>query len=541
MNGIGGWRLSRLLGLGAAALAVLAGIQYGPALPARWEYQFYRNQYQARRTAEAARMLPKFDALSAPLKHIQYQEFMKSAGQSGDLERQYTFLASRHSGNATALALAGRAASDPDVRRRYLEKAVQLAPSDEFVRLIQIETDLNAGRIQAALDAFGQIKTIHWYSASLIARARWNQGNTSQILDSYAKALEDPECPGWVNIQYARFLCEQDAARGPNPPNPFPGWDEARFRDEPEAYAYRVWLSGEPIQQAAQILPPSVRHHPEALIILAQAALQRNLGFQSLSGKDKMPGVNPSSAKSEELQAARALLRQAGWIASSQPEWIASRGLLALADNQPGRAREYFTTGLRTGAVERDADFHERMAHILLAFKRLDDATLHYQKAWGHIPENGLILRKTGMELLKQHQYDEAIARLNQAHTLAPRDRETLEALIRAYEAKGDLDAALKSAARILDMYFHDQDARARLAQLWLKKNQPNRAIGLYATYLDSFPNAGTCYAQIARIHLQLGNKARAERILRNALNDHPAIEDKEEILELLKEIESGK
>lgn len=541
MNGIGGWRFSRGMGLGAVALVVLAGVLYGPALSARWEYAYYQNQYEARHAAQALRALPRFEDLSSPLQHVLYQDHMSSAGQSGALERQYAFLASRHPGNATALALAGRAESDPAVRQRLMEQATQLAPDDEFIRLIQIEADVNAGRIQAALDAFERIKTIHWFSAGLIARARWIQGYADQTRDSFAKALEDPDCPSAVNIQFARFLCEQGAASGPNPPNPFPGWDEAAFRDEPEAFAYRAWLSGESMPSVVKVLPLSIKNNPGALIILAQAALQPYLVSHPISGKEGASNPPLSDSKNQEIQTARVLLRQAGRIAASQPEWIATCGLLALVNNQPDRARDYFATGLQSESPACNAAFHERMAHILMAFNRLDDAILHYQKAWGDIPENGLVLKKQGLTLLDQQKYGEAIARLQQAHNLAPRDTETLNALIRAYEANGNLDAALDSAAQILDQNFHDQAARGRLAQLWLKKNQPNRAIGLYVTYLNSFPNVGSCYAQIARIHLQLGNKARAERILRNALDENPAIEDKEEIQAVLKEIETSK
>ena len=146
---------------------------------------------------------------------------------------------------------------------------------DEFVSSFEIEADVNAGRI-GALDAFdGQNHPL--VSAGLIARARWIQGYADQTRDSFAKALEDPDCPSAVNIQFARFLCEQGAASGPNPPNPFPGWDEAAFRDEPEAFAYRAWLSGESMPSVVKVLPLSIKNHPGALIILAQPHCNRIL------------------------------------------------------------------------------------------------------------------------------------------------------------------------------------------------------------------------------------------------------------------------
>ena len=541
MNGIGHWSFPQKAGMGVLAVVILAGILYSPTLSARWQYHYYQNQYQARQIAEAARVLPQFDDLSVPLHHIHYQELMKSAGKSGDLERQYMDLATQNPANALALALSSRAVSDPEVQQRLLNQALQLAPGEETVRLIQIESDLAAGQYQTALEQFQGIQTQTWYRAYLEARTRWMLGYTNQTLESFVQALQQADCPAQVNIQFAKFLCEQDLPSKRNRPEPFAGWNEVQFINEPEAYAYRVWLSGKSIAQAAQTLPPPVRHHPGALIILAQAAWKRNPVPESSDGKEGEAPAGASWFKNEEILAAQALMRQAGRFASGQPEWIVTRGLFALGEHQPDRARVYFATGLNSGARHFDTGFHARMAQTLLAFNRLNEAVPHFEKAWGSIPENGLLLKQSGLMLLAEAKYDEALIRLKKASEYLPHDLETLNALVDAYIAKDLIDEALRTAARILDRNVHDPVSRRRLAHLWIKKDQINRAIGLYASYLDNFPNCGTCYAEIARIHIQNGDPARAERILRDALRDKPMLQDKEEIQAVLEEIEQMK
>lgn len=497
---------------------------YLPSLWIRWNYKYYLDRYQARMEAEARLIRTNIHDTLDPDAHFLYQNLMIEAGNLRQLKKQYeTMLDSYDHPIAAAddkvelLALYYRLERDRTTRHAKIAELFKTHPNKETVLYVYVESLLKNGFTIEPIELLKKIQSKHWLRGYLEAISYWQQGNFIEANDQFQRILLNVSIPKAVRLEYAQFLSEFSKENGQQQEFQLAGFNKDEWLDDPLGYAYYISLSNRSIQESIADIPSHVIYHPKALSILGMLALERN-----------------------EIETAQTLIQQAERIDSEQPCVIVAKGMLALAKGFSSQAIQYFEMDLN-GSKSANEEFHEQMGHQLLKVRQIEPAIKHFKKAWNHVPEHILLLKEYGRELFSKQKYEDCIAIFNKALTLSFRDTEVLEYLGNAYMALNRLDEARSSFTSILDYEPDNREMRDRAAEIWVQKENINRAIGLYASYLLRYPNDGYCFAKIAQIHIKNGNLDKAENVLKQALEQHPDLTHRDMVTATYKEIESLK
>jgi tetratricopeptide (TPR) repeat protein len=189
-----------------------------------------------------------------------------------------------------------------------------------------------------------------------------------------------------------------------------------------------------------------------------------------------------------DLQEADHLLVQALQLCPQDVEARARYSRLLWQCGRRDEALDQMKIALRI--APRDTGLHLQIAEQYLDLGRLTEAQFHIQKVLELAPENpgGWILQ--GRLALARNNPEEALSSFHRAAGLRPNDREILEWIAQAYEARGDADQVLAVRQRIIDTFAPGEESVEALTAL----AEAHRAVGRYAS--------------AAEIYLQVAGKA---------------------------------
>ncbi len=517
------------LGILAAAIVLLVGIVFGPGGWLRWNHHASNRQFQAQWAKQASELLPVVQNSNTTPLHFLYQDLMRQSGREREIERQYKQWSSENPRNAALQALYGRIVHDPAQRKALVEKSHELEPENDAAMHVLIEDLLNDGKILEAEKYLPQLELDHWLRWQMEARIAGRLGDVERTKQAYEKSLQDAAAPISVAIEYARFLTTWTDLREGAIPNPFAKWGRDRLKQEPLAFAYYAWLSQAPLEKTLQDMTGDLWYQPEALALIARAIL-----LDSIQEKEK-------ASKGETLKTVGILLRTAARIAPKNPEVLLSLGLQEQIRENPRKATQIFSTGLRKIPSPAARAFHDRMGDGLSALDCLDLAAAHYRHAWGDLPQNGLFLKRFADLRLKEEKLEEAVQILVKTGEVRPRDVVVFRKLGDIYFAQNDMEKAQMAYNNIIIADEHDYAARNKMVETWMRMGNPARAAQLYQALANREPDNGYCYAQIARILVKAGQIDKADQFLKQKREQHPAMQHMDEVLKAVNEIELAK
>jgi len=170
-------------------------------------------------------------------------------------------------------------------------------------------------------------------------------------------------------------------------------------------------------------------------------------------------------------------------------EWdFKLRQSLARALVSAGRASEAeseYQSALQLHASDRElAEVHRGLADLLLAGKKLPEASSELALYLASEPNDAKARRERASVLFDMDKYDDALAELDRAAKIGPEDLGTLKLRSDIYwkqKRYADAVAVLQKAAAVAP---HDADISARLGEAYLRnKNYPNATHWLAAAY----------------------------------------------------------
>jgi len=268
-----GFRTFKITGAGILALLISYSIIHFPAWKEQWLYRFYQNQTIFKTIDEAKAINPFLTKDYSLAAQLLFQDLLLQAGSVKRLNEQYALTAKEYPDDANVQAYYARVLNDSFQREAVLKRAVELDPNDPAVLVVQAEEALRQNQPQQALEFCNTLEDGNWFTHGLRARAYSQLGNYNQAKDEFKKAVDCENVPVSILLAYARLLSEYDEEGKAS--NPFSGWDEDQLNKEPLAFAYHTYLAGTSISKIVQEFGQPVMYHPQALLILAKAALHQ--------------------------------------------------------------------------------------------------------------------------------------------------------------------------------------------------------------------------------------------------------------------------
>ena len=268
-----------------------------------------------------------------------------------------------------------------------------------------------------------------------------------------------------------------------------------------------------------------------ALLVFFSASLAVIAQQQNAAAPDT------SSAPSQELQEAEALLSQSNWKAASDKlnAYLAAHptdahalfdaGYASDAQNHSDEAAAFYRRAIAADSSLLEA--HLSLGLLLARENKLDEARTELQAATQlSAEENGPALRARAWRALAQidRGSDPAAASndLIEALKLTPETPEDTLLAAELADSAGEWDAAEKAYRRLLAKDPKSLPANAGLAHvLIVQKNYPE-AETLLRSALESNPNDPTLTAQLAAV-LAAQDKGEALPLLEKLHTDHPA------------------
>jgi len=142
-----------------------------------------------------------------------------------------------------------------------------------------------------------------------------------------------------------------------------------------------------------------------------------------------------------------------------------------------------------------------RMGNALFDLQRYQDAVAAYEGALALAPNHASAHVNLGLTLKRLSRLPEAIAHYEAALAIDPNDLITLRDLAAAQEAKGDLEAASKTLARLLELQPDDVQVMSRQANVLFKLQQYEEAAKLFEKVLKADPGLSDDYYNLGLCH----------------------------------------
>lgn len=241
-------------------------------------------------------------------------------------------------------------------------------------------------------------------------------------------------------------------------------------------------------------------------------------------------------AKLIEARDAREARRHLEWALATAPKELEAQARLALADVCELALQDADTAAGHLAAAmaiegEHRAKTARRLAEIHGRAERWSDAVRNLAKAIELEPERRkqselyANLARVVRDRLKQRK----LARrcFQQAFSLNPRERHTLDSLLRLLEAEGDLDAvvrALGTAAEASKGGGDEAALRLKRADVLAQQRKGREAAEEYERVLALEPRHSGARAQLSRLYVELRDVAGIERIHRALLAEDPLL-----------------
>jgi tetratricopeptide (TPR) repeat protein len=133
---------------------------------------------------------------------------------------------------------------------------------------------------------------------------------------------------------------------------------------------------------------------------------------------------------------------------------------------------------------------NEVKANVLAKEGRFTEAVSFYQAALKAEPNNGKTHSNLGVAFANLNRHDEAVAALRSAVQCEPLNWANHFNLAIALEAKGEIFVAITSYRRAIEIRPDLIDAQRRLAELYLKKDEPKEAVAVLRDGIRRLPNS---------------------------------------------------
>ncbi len=485
----------KILAIALLALLIAWCLLQLPAWKDQWLHGFYTNQ-QVLKAVQTANDINPFVTEDHSLgSHIRFQNLLRQAGAEQRLLEHYQQTAENYPQDANVQAYYARVLEDEEKKVNILEKARELNPNDPAVLFVLAEHQLQNGQAKETLKLIRNMDSGTWYIHALRAKAYSQTGEIEQARSEYRKAIQAENSPASVLLSYAEFLLESGQEEAESP---FKKWSEDERIEEPLAYAYHAYFSGQDIQTFAEDLPSGVGYDPKALLILAKAALRR-----------------------DEVNTAERLLLRAEQFAPENPMIRFYRGLAALR-----QGNEVMADTLLHPKENLSEKEHAELGTALWKEGQKEFAVKHFQHAGVHTPPNPEVTVELVKYYLDQNKCEHAGTIVDRNLNLFLNQGETSLAIGQQLEACGEFENAAELYGSVLDHDFHNKEARDLLANVYVQLGEKNRAILLYDVYLKNNANDAHSFAKVAKIHRHFGDHKNAREILDYVLNNPDKFED---------------
>jgi tetratricopeptide (TPR) repeat protein len=227
-------------------------------------------------------------------------------------------------------------------------------------------------------------------------------------------------------------------------------------------------------QKAAEILQDILKQHPEhapshELLGLSLSGLARN--------EEALPHLREATklwprqaiywanlgifylgqARTEEAEAA---LRKSVELSPNPPSFRLL-GLIRLDQNAGGEAVQFFNKALALAPDDVESWYYLGLAQHSLSHS--EEALRCYEEVLKRAPDHFHAQLQTGTLLLTAGQRTQALQHLRAAQALRPQNADVYERLSEAYLQEGDLQPALESARRTVELLPADRQAHYQL------------------------------------------------------------------------------
>jgi DNA-binding winged helix-turn-helix (wHTH) protein/tetratricopeptide (TPR) repeat protein len=164
-------------------------------------------------------------------------------------------------------------------------------------------------------------------------------------------------------------------------------------------------------------------------------------------------------------------------------------------------------------------DAHYLLASIMALSKRGADCESHIRKMLTLDPLSMASLKRAGRVLCMSGQFDAAIALLNDAYEMEPSDFEALFLLGVAEAEVCDYDSSLKHLADSYKVHPY-LETLSMIGYVEGRRGRVRNAEKIVRRMSKELKNFSGSHVNLARIHLALGNKEEAYRLLEKAFDE---------------------
>ena len=250
--------------------------------------------------------------------------------------------------------------------------------------------------------------------------------------------------------------------------------------------------------QALQRIQPLLGRFPRGYVV--QALVKFNLGQLE------------QAAEAAQRHVARA------------PDDLEGVRLLATIDLAAGRADKAIEALSRLVASGRaDAAVLDLIGRAYAQGGRASDAVQSFQRAAEMAPENAGILTRLASSRLQMGDAAGATTSLERSLELSPAQANAGESLVVAALASGDVERARAALDRLRAQVGETEAVGNLTGMLRMAQLDPDGAREQFAAVARAFPNSTAAKMNLARVLIQQGRTAEAERLLSDMLEAEPA------------------
>lgn len=173
---------------------------------------------------------------------------------------------------------------------------------------------------------------------------------------------------------------------------------------------------------------------------------------------------------------------------------------------------------------QKQADAHYQLGVSHLAEKRLQPASIEFQKAAEIDPNNRKVQYAMGHTLFEQSQYAAAEKKFRAAIRLMPADSESYNYLGKVYEKQGKLDEAMAAYRKALEnpIYATPELPHHNLGLLYVQQKKTSDAIREFRDAIRFNPDFPFPYVELGDLYLKLGMMEEAVAINKELVDRFP-------------------
>lgn len=470
-----------------------------PTWKEQWLYHFYKNQQIANAVKSSVAINPFLTEDHSLSSHIIFQDLLLQAGANEKLVEQYRITAEEYSKSANVLAYYARVIDDEEKSQMVLTQAEELNPNDNAVLYLKAEKAIQNGKPYEAEQISRKMDDEKWYTHAVRAKAQYQSGKIEEAKNEYAAAIVCDGATTPLFVEYAEFLVDNNIDIGESP---FADWDEPEKIKTPLVYAYDVFLSGQDVSAVDQSIESGVAYSPDALLILAKAAL-----------------------KQDHIDTAENLLNRAKGFEPQHPAINIYRGIVALKQGNQELANSLLQSNSKSAGDLTESD-HARIGLMLWKSGYTEYAMMHFQLSGTQVPALPEISLDLAGYYFDQKECEKAQVLINKNLLTFVENQQSAFELANKAKQCGAEDTAAELYGAIVDSDFQNMEARVNLADIYVSRDEKNRAIQLYNIYYQLNPKSAFSLAKVAEIHYHFDAKDKAYQILEHIKQNENLFDD---------------